>query len=452
MNFKYQKPEGMIAVLTLFGVTAVTLAIASTLVSLSIGDLKMSRAGGSLEQAFYSAESGLNEALYRLIKNPVPGNYSINLDGTSIAISVSTNPADHYQRIIQSQATDPTGKIRTVRIIANTSSFAGGFDYAVQGGNGGIHMDNNSEVAGGVYSNSSILPAGACPGGESAKPLINGNVWVANSNLLDCVKVGGEVRSNTIHRSIISSNAYYQTIDGSTKVGGTPCPNGHCFPSSPDPLPKPMPINDDDVNTWKTEIINAGNPVLLPNTADCPIDALGNHLPNTYCIMADTTLGLQKIEADIYIDNGVTLTLLGNIWATGKIILQNNGLIKIDPSLGWGSAVIITDDIVDVGENFSISGSGDPRSFVLILSTSTSVDPALPAVYASNNSASIVFAAIHGLLKVKNNGALNAAAAEELWLEPNSRVTYNPLLAAFSVPGGGGGDEVGTALGTWEEK
>lgn len=436
--------------LTLFGVTAVTLAIAATLVSLSVGDLKMSRAGGSLEQAFYSAESGLNEALYRLIKNPVPGNYSINLDGANVAITVGTNPADHYQRIIQSQATDPTGKIRTVKITANTSSFAGGFDYAVQGGDGGIRMDNNSVVEGNVYSNNSILPAGACPGGESAKPFINGNVWVADSNLLDCVKVNGEVRANTINRSIISSNAYYQTIDGQTKVNGASCPNDKCFPSSPDPLSKPMPINDDDVNGWKTEIINAANPVLLPNTADC--EASGNHLLNTYCVITDTILGLQKIEADLYINGGTTLTLTGNLWATGKIILQNNGIIKIDPSLDWGSAVIITDDIVDVGENFSIAGSGDPRSFVLILSTNSSVDPTAPAVYASNNSNSIVFAAINGMLRVKNNGSLNAAAAKELWLEPRSRVTYNPFLASFSIPGGGGGEQIGTALGTWEEK
>jgi hypothetical protein len=54
------------------------------------------------------------------------------------------------------------------------------------------------------------------------------------------------------------------------------------------------------------------------------------------------------------------------------------------------------------------------------------------------------------MLKVKQNGALNAAAAKVLHLENNSEVTYNPLLAAFSVPSGGS-DEVGTALGTWQE-
>lgn len=79
-------------------------------------------------------------------------------------------------------------------------------------------------------------------------------------------------------------------------------------------------------------------------------------------------------------------------------------------------------------------------------------DPDEPAIYASNNSTSVVFGALHGMLKVKNNGALNAAAAEALYLEPNSEVTFNPFLTSFNVPSGGDGEPVGTAIGTWQEK
>ena len=457
MKFSNVKKEnGVVSLITLLGLSVVSLAILSNLSLLAIDELKMANQGGVIDNTFYAAESGLNEGLYRLITNPIPGTHSFTIDGVNIEITVDTNPLNPYQRIIKSKAISPTGKIRIVQIVANTSSFAGGFDYAVQGGTGGIHLDNNSEIEGGVYSNGSIVPASTCPGGESSKPYIDGNVWAADNNLLNCVKIDGEVRVNTINRSIINGNAYYQTIDGITKVNGSVCPNSSCIPGSPDPPNKPLPLNDTIVNDWKTEITNAGNPVLSPTPAICPVG-----YTNTYCVMADTALGAQKIEGDIYIDNGVTLTLKGNLWVTGKVIFRNNGKIRIATTaeggpIEGGSVVIITDNIVDVGENFNISGQCDPitfvcnqSSFVLVVSVSTDVGVD-PAIYASNNSDSIVFAALHGTLKVKNNGFLNAAAAETLYLEPNSTVTYNPMLASFTVPGGGG-EQIGTALGSWQE-
>jgi hypothetical protein len=156
------------------------------------------------------------------------------------------------------------------------------------------------------------------------------------------------------------------------------------------------------------------------------------------------------VSGDFYLGNGASLELTGNLWVTGDILLDNNGTIQVASTLGSGSVVIIADGIVDVNNNYTIQGSGDPRSFILVVSMSFNNTAANPAIYASNNSDSIVFAALKGMLKVKNNGQLNAAAAKTLYLEPNSQVTYNPNLKAFSIPSGGG-NNVGTALGTWEE-
>jgi len=160
MKFEYIKlksQKGVIAILVLFGISAVALSITSSLAVLAIGESRMANYGGSFEQTFYSAESGLNEALYRLITEPTAGSSTIVIDGYIIEITKSLNPANPYQRIIQSKATSPTGKVRIVQITANTNSFGAGFDYAVQGGSGGIFLANNSLVTGDAYSNGSIL-------------------------------------------------------------------------------------------------------------------------------------------------------------------------------------------------------------------------------------------------------------------------------------------------------
>lgn len=437
---KIEEQKGLIAIISLLGVTVVALSVISSLVVLSIGELKMSRAGGPLDNTYYAAEAGLNEALYRLIANPAPAVYNFVWGAIPVQAQVTANPDNPYQRIVRSRASDPGGKVRTVQIIANTSSFAGGFDYAVQGGAGGVFLDNNSTVVGGIYSNGSILPASG-----GARGNVTGSAWAAGAKI-DRVIITGDVHAHSIERSEVSGNAFYQTIDGASKVGGTACPNANCHPGFPDPSPRDFPIGDAEIQVWKDDIASTGNPVLLADPAVCP----PAHNVGFYCVTSNSALGYQKIQGDFYVGNGATLTLDGNLWVTGKIILDNNGTIRVDPALGAGSVVIIADGIVDVNNNYTIQGTGNPASFILVISMSPSVNVSAPAVYAANNSESIVFAALHGMLKVKNNGQLNAAVAEVLYLEPNSQVTFNPFLTAFYIPNGGG-DEVGTALGSWQE-
>lgn len=436
-----KKNEGIVAITIIFGTSIFVLAITSVMLMMTLNELKMSQTGSTLDDTFYMAESGLNEALYRLIENPVPGNYSMTLENYSIDISVSNIPSEPYKRIIQSKATNSNGEVRIVQITANTSSFSFGFDYAVQSGNGGIYLNNNSLIIGDVHSNGSILPA---TGG--AKGEIQGNAWSALDNKIDRMTVTGDAYANNIRRSDIKQHAYYQTIDSATKVNGSSCPNSYCHPGSPLPDAKQFPIDDDDINTWKNKIDSSGEPVLGETPSSCPV-ALSS---GTYCITDNQTLGNQKIQADFYIGNGATLTLDGNIWITGKVIMDNNGTVVIDSSLGAGGVVIIADGTVDINNNYAISGSGDPKSFILVVSMSANIDVDTPAIYASNNSDSIVFAALHGMLRVKNNGTLNAAIAEIMYLDPNSIVTYNPNLSWFTIPNPSG-NTVDVVVDTWQE-
>ena len=148
-----ENQSGAIAILTIIGVTVFSLTIMISLSALGIDELRMVSAELDSQQTFYAAEAGINEALHRLISHPVPQPFSLTIDEYTIEVTVAANPADPYQRIIQSQATDSTGKVRTIQIVADTSAFSTGFDYAVQAGHGGIELKNNSRIQGDIYSN-----------------------------------------------------------------------------------------------------------------------------------------------------------------------------------------------------------------------------------------------------------------------------------------------------------
>lgn len=465
--------EGVVAIIMVLIVATVVLAVISTLTVVALSGNRMAQSPGAFDPAYYAAEAGLNEGLYRLLQNPMPGNYSFQLEGISISVSVMANPLDPYGRIIESRSTDQEGRIRTIRIGADTNSFSGGFDSSVITGSGGVEMENSSCVIGNVFSNGPVIGPGSNDNGcktavaNACRPAYpdkdsvirkdanhDGRVTLSGLNSVSNVKNSGDIIAHSIKNSTAGKQAKYQSLSGSVKAnsGSELCglaPGTYCHPGNTDEAVKDLPINDAVINGWKADIT-------VPAPAaydDCPSDAA------RYCISNhDRVLGLNKIIGDLYVGNGETLTLTDSLWVTGNIMLDNNGIIRLDPSLGGLSAVIIADGIVDVSNNYSLIGSGDARSFLLIVSTvgmrsGDCNDHNLgnrPAICASNNSNSIIFAAPNGALRVKNGGCLNAAATFLVHLEQNSTVNFNPAMASFTIPGGGG-TEVDAVGSSWEE-
>ena len=478
IKFDLQPRRGAIAILTLLGVTIFGLLVMNSLATAATRESQMGMDDIKTTQTFYAAEAGLNQALYKLITDPVPGITTSTLGDIDITTTIGPCeitdplPCDPYHRKVESRAEDPSGKVRIVSLTASTSSFAGGFDSAVQAAAGGLIMDNGSCVIGNVYSNGGIQGPGdnnngcknstatACRPVFTDKKSIVGKVTAALGNSISGVANTGDMQANTLISSMAGQHAYYQNISGTVKAnnGAQTCNivgSGFCHSGSVNPATRELPIKAVNINEWKDNITDSGNPVLVANAAGCPASKSTGY----YCVQANSTLGNQKIDANFYVGNGATLTLNGNLWVTGNIILDNNGTIQIHNPLGGVSIVMIADGVIDVSNNYTMLGSGDPRSFIVMVSSlvrtadSSCSDPVTtrPAVCASNNSNSIVFAAPEGILHVKQNGCLNASATYKIHLEENSTVTYNPNIAYFTV-GGGGGEQVGTALGSWKEK
>lgn len=623
-------PRGAIALLVLLGVSVFSLMVLTSVSTLASHAFTITLNEAATEKTFYAAEAGLNEGLYRLVHNAAPGDITLNFNNIDVLVTIRANPLDPYQRVVTSRAEDATGKVRELEIIANTSSFAGGFDYAVQTGAGGLYMDNNSAVIGNVYSNGSATGSsqavvrgnltiagsaqldqgsteqasefifGQQPQYDAAQYFIAGSsdtlsrisvkikkigspnlgsqwwritaddngqpattpvdglakgkfsdagvsligdnlswvniniptplsvtagirywivldvtnsatdyfswgkgngdtysdgegryssvdwdnvgvvwndiggsdddfafqTWLGESyNRLENVTVWGHARATRImgtggaRYARVCGDAYYDTIlqnsynflySPNSQNCPAPLTSGTGYPNTPDQDPLPLPIRDDVVQTWKDDITDGGV-VLGPSdpSPDCP--------EGSYCVLTNTTLGNVKIEADLFVKKQTTLTFTGNVWVTGNALFDASGsttkdsLLKIDSSLGSGSAVLIADGWLDMQNNFDVDGSGDEHSFLLMVSTSNSMDETYPAVYASNNTDSIIFGAPNGTLRVRQGGELNAAVAKQLHLEEGSTVTYNPNLIYFTVPAGSE-EPVGTALGTWREK
>ncbi len=165
--------RGAIAIITLLTIMVFAIIVMATVSVLAIDDAQMGSADIASEKTFYAAEAGINEALKHISLNPIPGNFDLPLsvsDGVQVHIAVAPNPADPYQRIVTSTAEDTTGKQRTLEIVANATSYASSFDYAVQSGQGGFKMAN-ATVIGDLFSDGSIDAANSSQ--------ILGNTWVA---------------------------------------------------------------------------------------------------------------------------------------------------------------------------------------------------------------------------------------------------------------------------------
>lgn len=125
-------------------------------------------------QAYYAAESGIEDSLYRLIKSQTySASSTLPVGAGSAAVAISDVGTQKY---ILSKG-QRFGRFRSLQAKLETGgqSSSVSFSYGVQVGSGGLIMDNNSKVLGNIYSNGSIR--------GSTGATITKNVWVGNNAL-----------------------------------------------------------------------------------------------------------------------------------------------------------------------------------------------------------------------------------------------------------------------------
>lgn len=239
------------------------------------------------------------------------------------------------------------------------------------------------------------------------------------NNFLDNVVVGANAHANTIRRSTITGDAYFQTISDTTVMGAS-------YAGSADPTLKSMPISASTIDDWKTQA-EAGGVI----TGDYALDA-----------GAIGTLGPKKITGNLTVSNSGDLTLGGPVFVTGNINIFNNAKVRLSASLGEYSTVLLTDGVVNVSNGCVFYGNTD--SYILVLSTKSGA-----AINIANNSDIALFYAANGAIEVSNNAVLKELTAYQIHLNNGAEVIYESGLASilFSAGVSGGAWEITN----WEE-
>ncbi len=424
MNNKYKKLEpnskrgaAIITVVMFFVFISITLALglSTPVVREYINARDFEKSKG----AYYLSEAGHEDLLYRIKKLKQYDAVETLILGGNTAITTITT-IDSSNKLVNSIGTIAQNTRRVKSAVATGSGAS--FSFGVQAGNGGIFMENSSSITGNVYSNGIVQGSGS--------NLITGSVVSATSTgSVTGISSGGNVYSHTIGNSTIGGNAYYfspSTIT-STTVSGTR------FPGSADQATTTLPISDAQIAQFEADAAAGGT-----FSGPCTINS-----PTTWTARKVTCTELE-IKS--------TLTILGWIWVTGNVEIENSGRIVLASSLGALSAGIIagnpanrlTSSKIEIENSATFSGSGTVGSYVFLISQNNSAETGGSNIAIElKNSASgdILLYAAHGEVSIANNTALKEVTAYRVRLKNSANVTYTSGLSNVLF--------VGSPTGAW---
>lgn len=206
-----------------------------------------------------------------------------------------------------------------------------------------------------------------------------------------------------------------------TEIHGSDCPNQYCIVSNP--ARAELPFSDGVIQDWRDDAV------------------LGGTINGDHLIDDSGSFGPKKVAGDLTINipNDTTLTITGTIWVTGDLVFScaNGSQIMLDPAYGPNSGVMVTDGTATVGNNCNFFGSGNPDSYIMVLSAKD--DPVNTVLTVNNNSEGIIYYAGKGLINFSQNAAAKEVAGYGITMENNSTVTYESGLANLNFSSGPGG-------------
>lgn len=176
--------EGVIGLLGVAIYSAAILVIGTTMVATSTANHRTSNRRITSTQTLYNAESGAEDALLQVKRDPSYG-------ATATTLTTTFDNKDHVDTLVETVATQQcsaakqvtasgyySAQVRRIRLNNCPSpSVNADFVYALQAGTGGVTMSNNSTINGTVYSSGNVS------GGNGAR--ITGDAWVAGGAAVD---------------------------------------------------------------------------------------------------------------------------------------------------------------------------------------------------------------------------------------------------------------------------
>lgn len=310
-----------------------------------------------------------------------------------LVLDGASNASKYYTMAANSSYVSGTAKI-------------GRFDNSTWVATSPVDLDGYFEVFGG--------------GGNST---IGGGTWM------------GATRIGTVPTDI----AWGYNITGANVSGPLYCQTGShnnkaCDTSRGIPPPVDMPISDANIDAWKAEALAGGSVGSL---------AVG---------WQNATTGPKKINGNLTIDGGGTLTLTGTVWVTGNVTVSGGGKIKLASSYGENSGVLIADGVVILSGDGQFSGSGQAGSYPVLITTSNC--PYGPTCAGSNalsltgGSGAVILVAQNGTLSVNGGSAARSLVGYKIHLSGGASVTYDVGLSSLLFSSG---PSAGFEINGWAE-
>jgi hypothetical protein len=231
--------------------------------------------------------------------------------------------------------------------------------------------------------------------------------------------------------SHVSMTGSLQCDTGTNNANGKTCDTSHGLPDT-----VPMPISEANIDQWKTEATDGGT-----------------HNGNLLVDWDGDIAGPEKITGNLTVNGGGTLLVTGTLWVQGYIVVTGGGKIKISPSLGANSAIILSDKYVKVDGGGQFEGSGTAGSYPIIVSTSicpntTPCADNSAAVSLSGGAGAVVLNAPFGKVSVNGGSGARSVNGQSIYISGGGSVTYEAGLANLSFSSGPSG---GWEISGWRE-
>lgn len=415
-----------------------------------LSDLTAARHLGDVKQAYFTSEAGLEEVAYRLQDGMGADSETvIDLGGAQATTTISFNSLENRYELTSVSSARNQYRENSVWLYVGSGA---SFNFGVQSGNGGFTLTNGSSVQGNVFSNGEIQG-----GGSSA---IYGDVISAGPNgLIDGVTATGTARARIVRDTSVDGDVYAYTLDGgfvggdayvAERIGGAVV-TGSTYGHQPEEATTTLPISDAQIESMKQDIVDNGT-VIAATDPECA--------GGTYVIDGDTTLGQLKIECDVEIQKkSTTVTLMNALWIVGNLTFRTGPTIAVDASVGNQTVPIIVDDEsdrltgsqVEIQNSTIFTGSGSPKSYVLVISQNESAETggSENAISIEQSSAGdLLLYAGHGKVSLGNKISLKEVTAYQIELNNNAEVIYESGLVNLLFTSGPGG---GFTLAGWQE-
>jgi len=247
-------------------------------------------------------------------------------------------------------------------------------------------------------------------------------------------KISGVSQWNQLHIGTESGTAQAHTVNSTNSTGNIYCKSGvennkACI-DQPDPTYVAFPVSEANITEWKNEALASPEGIYY-----------GNY---TTSYPGGQTLGPRKIEGNLNI-NSWGLTITGNIWVTGNVVMNGGGLTKLDPIIyGENDAVIVVDGTITVSSGATATGSGEDGSYLMLLSQSNSTS----AINIDGDAGAVIAYSPYGTINVTGGSRIKEATGYKLNVTGNSSIHYEEGLINNNFSSGPSGS---WGIDSWKE-